>query len=153
MKIKGVNPETGEEFEAEADGVENDFIKFMAEFEISEDGVKRIIDNLDISADAKSLLFSFSTATIRAGQYVIKIGRKIIDFVCQICKEFPTATFGVVFGALAGMLISSIPFLGPLLTPILIAIGLVGGLLEDVKDKALARKIVAANKKFSPLKN
>jgi len=156
MKIKGVNPSTGEEFEGVADGIDKDFIKFMAEFGVSEEGIKHKIDNLNISADAKSLLFSFSKVTIRAGEYIFYIGRKILDYVCQLTKEFPNASFGVVFGAFVGLLISSIPFLGnilgPLLTPILAAIGLVGGLIEDIKDKALVRKIVAANADFSALK-
>lgn len=42
-----------------------------------------MIDGLDISADAKSLLFRFSKATITAGQHVIKLGRKIIDLAIR----------------------------------------------------------------------
>jgi hypothetical protein len=32
MKIKGTNPETSEEFQADAKGVDNEFIKSMIEF-------------------------------------------------------------------------------------------------------------------------
>ena len=156
MKVKGTNPKTGEEYQAEAENVTSDFLKFLTEFEMSEEGIKRLIDELDISADAKSLLFSFSNASFRAGEYVIKIGRKIIDLVCLVYKEYPSATFGVVFGAIAGFLVSSIPIigfvLGPIVTPILLAIGLFGGLLEDLKDNNLKRKIEEISAKFSPLK-
>ena len=35
MKVKGVNPETGEEFEAEAEHVDNDFIDSMLNFKMT----------------------------------------------------------------------------------------------------------------------
>lgn len=155
MLIRGVNPETGDVYEAKAKKVDNNFLKFLKDFEMSENGIQRLIDNLNISADAKSLLFSFSKATIKVGEYVIKVGRKIIDIVCKVCKEFPSATFGVIFGAVAGFLVSSVPVigvvLGPVLTPLAMAAGLILGLVEDIKDKALLRKIKEAQASFSPL--
>ena len=157
MKVRGINPETGEEVEIEVDGIDNNFIEFLSDFGFTEEDLKRKIDNLNISADAKSLLFSFSKVTIRVGEYVLNIGKKILDFVCQMAKEFSKASFGLILGAFVGFLISSIPFLGiilgPLVAPILVAIGLVGGLIEDLKDQALERKIAAACEKFSVLKN
>jgi hypothetical protein len=155
MKISGINPETGEQFQTEAEGVNSDFIDQMSEFEMSEAGIKKLIDNLDISADAKSILHRISTVTIRAGTFILKVGRKIIDYVCSVLKNFPSASFGMVFGAIIGVLISSIPIigvvLGPVATPILIALGLIKGLREDIKDLNLARKITEINAKFSAL--
>lgn len=156
MIIRGVNLETGEVFRANAKNFNSDLLKFLGDFEMSEEGIKRLIEGLDISADAKSLLFSFSKATILAGEYIIKIGRKIIDLVCVVYREFPSATFGVILGAIAGFLISSIPIigavLGPIFTPIAIAIGLIVGLVEDIKDDTLKRKVAEINKCFSFLK-
>jgi len=155
MKIKGRNPETGQEVQVEANSVDNDFLQAMIDFKMSDEEIKKSIDGLNISADAKKLLYTFSKATIQAGQFVIKIGRKIIDFVCFVYKENPSATFGVIFGAIAGFLIASIPIIGVVLgavfTPIAIAIGLVGGVIQDLKDKELARKIELINAQFSPL--
>jgi hypothetical protein len=156
MKVSGKNPQSSEEFNIELDSVDSAFVKLMSTFEMDEDEIKKLIDGLDISADAKSMLFSFSRVTIRAGEKIIKIGRKIIDYICRIYSEFPTASFGMVFGAIAGFLISSIPILGvvlgPLVAPILILLGMVAGLSEDLKDKALARKVAEVNAKFKPLK-
>lgn len=155
MKVSGIDPQTGKTFEAEADGIDSNFISTMSEFEMSEAGIKKLIDNLNISADAKSILYSITTVTIRAGEFILKIGRKIVDFVCSIFKEFPTATFGMVFGGIVGVLISSIPVLGvvlgPIVTPILISLGLLAGAYEDIKDKNLFRKITEINAKFSAL--
>lgn len=155
MKISGVNSETGEKFQAEADGVTSEFIKSMSDFDMSEAGIKRQIDNLNISADAKSALHYISSVTIRAGKFILKIGRKIMDYVCSVFKEYPSASFGVIFGGIVGFLISSIPIIGVVLgavvTPIVIALGLIIGVNEDLKDKDLARKIAEINAKFSNL--
>ncbi|WP_432822089.1 hypothetical protein [Trichloromonas sp.] len=155
MKVKGIDPKTGNEVEIEIEDLQEGFFESMRNFEMSDDAIKRLIDKMDISADAKSLFYSFSKATIKAGEYVIKIGRKILDYVCLVYREFPKVTFGVVFGAIVGALFSSIPFLGivlgPIVTPIAIAIGLVGGLVLDIQDKALERKISEKVAAFSPL--
>jgi len=155
MEVKGVNPETGEKYQSNSDKIDSTFLKYLMDFSVSDDDVKRLIDKLDVSADIKSLLFSFSKATINAGEHIIKIGKKIIDVVFTMTKEFPAATFGIIFGAIVGFLVSSIPILGivlgPIFTPIAMVIGLVGGLSEDIKDKNLVRKIKEATATFSPL--
>jgi len=156
MKITAINPETGAEFQAESKSITSEFISMMANFEMTDESIKRMIDNLDVSADAKLLLYKFSKATIKAGEYVLKIGRKIIDVICTVFKEYRHASFGMVFGAIAGLLISSIPIigwvLGPIVTPILTVFGMLGGLYEDMKDKQLERKITEITAKFTPLK-
>jgi nucleoside permease NupC len=122
---------------------------------MSDAEIKKSIDGLNISADAKQFLYTFSKATIQAGEFVLKIGRKIIDFVCMVYREHPGATFGLIFGAIAGFLIAAIPIigfvLGPLFTPIAMALGLVVGAVDDLKDKELSRKIQTINAEFSPL--
>jgi len=156
MKITETNPETGAEFQAESNSITSEFIAAMSDFEMTDERIKKIIDNLDVSADVKSLLYAISKATIKVGEYVLKIGRKVIDFICSIFKEYRHATFGMIFGAIAGLLIATIPAIGwvlvPIVTPILMALGLVGGLNEDFKDKKLERKIAEMNARFSPLK-
>ncbi|RDH82478.1 MAG: hypothetical protein DIZ80_09310 [endosymbiont of Galathealinum brachiosum] len=155
MKIEGTNPDTGEVYQVEDDNINNEFIDWSSRLEVSDAKVKQMIDNLDISADSKSLLYAFTKATIKVGEYIIKIGRKIFDFICKIFTDHPSATFGVIFGAIAGFLIASIPVLGfvlgPIAGPILIVFGMVGGLKEDLKDKALSRKIAEINGKFEAL--
>ena len=141
MKLIGIDPNTGNEVMVEVDKIDSSFFESMKSYEMSDDAIKRLIDKLDISADAKSMLYKFSKATIKAGEYVIKIGRNILDYVCLVFREYPNLTFGVVFGAILGALISAIPFLGailgPIITPIAMAFGLVGGLVLDVKIKLL----------------
>lgn len=155
MKVKGVDPNTGKDVEIDIENPDGGFFEAMRNFDMSDEAIKRMIDKLNISADAKSLLYTLSKATIKVGEYVIKIGRKILDAVCHTFKEFPMATFGTVFGGIVGVLISSIPILGqvlgPIVTPILMALGLVGGLVLDFQDKLLERKIAGKVAEFSPL--
>ena len=156
MKVIGKSQETGEEFQNNSATVDDKFIESMSLFDLTEKKLKEVLDGLDVSADVKSMLWSFSRVTIQAGQKIIKIGRKIIDYICRVFSEYPSTSFGLVFGAIAGFLIASIPILGvvlgPVFTPIAMAIGLIGGLKEDLTDKALERRIAEINAKFSPLK-
>lgn len=156
MKLTGIDPKTGNEITMEVEKLDSGFFESMKSFEMSDDAIKRMIDKLDISADAKELLYKVSKTTIKAGEYVIKIGRKILDYVCKIFREYPNLTFGVVFGAIFGALISAIPFigfiLGPIVTPIAMALGLVGGLMIDLKVKMLERTVSEIVSSFSPLK-
>jgi hypothetical protein len=155
MKLIGVNPETGDEFQTESTSISSDFLKLLADFEMSEEGVKRLIDGLDISADAKLLLLKFSKATITAGEYVVKLGRKIIDIVCTIYKAFPETSFQVIFWSIVGFLVSTIPIigavLGPVFTPILIAFGVYNGLMADVENETLKKTVSQIATLFSPL--
>ena len=155
MKVKGIDPTTGKEVEIEITAPENSFFENMRDFKLSDDAIKQMIEKLNISADAKAFLYKISKVTLTAGEFVVKIGRKIVDAVFYIMKEFPMATFGMVFGGIAGALISGIPVvghaLGALVTPIFVAIGFVGGLVLDFQDKLLERKIASKVAEFSPL--
>lgn len=155
MKVSGINAETGENITTEAPRVTKSFIEEMSSLDLSDAQIKRVIDNLNISADAKSALYGLSKVVISAGEYVVRLGRKIIDFIATTYKEFPNASFGLIFGAIVGFLITTIPLIGALigafLGPILMAYGLIMGLSNDIQDKALARRIAEINAKFAPL--
>jgi len=128
----------------------------MSAFDMTDENVKRIIDGLSVSADIKSLLYKITTVTIRVGETLLKVGRKIIDLICKVFSEFPNATFGMIFGAILGILVASTPFIGALLgaivAPIAIAFGLVVGVAQDLGNMALERRIREVNAEFSPLR-
>jgi len=155
MKIKGRDEETGHEYETEAAEANEEFVEKMSESDMTDEEIKRIIDKLNISADGKYLLYKLSKGAIQIGRYIVKIGRKIIDFICRIFTDYPSASFGMIFGAIAGVLIASIPIvgvtLGSIVTPLLMLFGLAKGLQEEIKDKTLARRIAQANAQFKPL--
>ncbi|KPQ01678.1 hypothetical protein [Marinobacter sp. HL-58] len=122
----------------------------------SESKIRSTIDNLNISADAKSALYSITNATVRAGRFIIKIGRKILDIVIETLNSFPNASFGLVLGGILGVLVASVPFIGailaPFLTPLAMIYGFVVGMKQDVNDKNLSNAIAAANAQFEHFK-
>jgi hypothetical protein len=155
VKVNAQNPETGEIYEEDIVEPSPGFLDEITSFELSDENIRRMIDNLSVSADVKVLLYKFSKATLKLGQVIVKIGRKIIDFVCLVYKEYPNATFGLIFGAIAGFLVGAIPLIGAVLgaffTPIAMGLGLIGGLKEDLDNAALERRIAEINAKFEPL--
>lgn len=155
MKVKGVSPDGKKELEFERDSINLDLVARLTNFDLSEEGMRKIIDGLSVSADVKSLLHSLTKASITIGRQVVRIGRKIIDFVCKLLNEFPKMAFFAVLGAVAGFLVGTIPIigvvLGPIVTPIAIAVGAVFGTLEDLKDQTLQRKIAEFHATFAPL--
>jgi len=152
MKIEAADLETGKKFQAETNSTDDEFIDFLQSSERSEVEIKRFIDNLDISADTKQLFYKFSKATITVGEYVIKIGRKIMDFIAWLLQEFPKATVGLLFGAIVIFLVGSIPIIGVAVGSLAASIMTALGFIEDVQDKQLKRKIGAFNARFDSLK-
>lgn len=152
---QGSKPDGKKAVEFESELIGREFIDRMVNFDLSEDDIRKRIDRLAVSADVKSLLYSLAKASIAIGAQVVRIGRKVIDYVCMLVKEFPKVTFFALLGAIAGFLVATIPILGvvlgPIVTPIAIAVGAAFGVLEDIRDQALKRKITEFHAQFAPL--
>lgn len=155
MKISGQSPDgkTKVEFETALDDA---FIERLAVFDLTEDDLRKKLNALAVSADVKSLLLSFASATFTIGRRVVKIGRKILDFAIRMLNEFPKLTFFAVLGAIAGLIVGSIPVmgavLGPIVTPIAVAVGAAFGTYQDLQDHALGRKIAEFQSELAPLR-
>ena len=156
MKVKAVNPETGEIAELEVGQEMLESLKHLSDTATDQVTLNHHIDNLDVSADAKLLLTSIGEQVIRAGEVVINIGRKIIEAVLFIASQMPNASIGLLLGLLVGALIGSIPIIGWMLghfaTVIASVFGIVVGAMEDIKDRAIARQIDLIRAEFDVLK-
>lgn len=137
------------EFSGDAQQLDDGAIAELNTCEFTKEQVGRLIDNLNVSADAKAGLHSIWEKSIEvvtaAGRVVIWIGRKILDIVLFLMREFPNATFGVIFGIVLGYLIGLIPIIGFLIAPlvgvILAACGLVQGAAQDLREKDIRRRV------------
>lgn len=113
------------------------------------------IERLDISADAKSLLFDVAKLTVSVGSTLIAIGRKILTVVFDLVGRFQNVTFGVVVALVLSAVLASIPLLGPaisaLLTPIMLAFGITRGALQDFRNASLQAEIDALSQKMSAM--
>ena len=156
MQIHARDPESGREFSGVADGLDEATINgFFNTFDVSEEGLRKWIGGLPFSADAKAILYKISTTTIRAGEFVIKIGRKILEVISFLVRKFPNATFGLIIGAVLGSLVASIPIIGfvigPLFKMLVIVMGVAMGAYEDVTG-GLSRKMHESLFGFEPLR-
>ena len=156
MKVTAVNRDTGRIAELEIGEEVLESVTNLSTTSTDQATLKRHIDNLEISADAKLLLTSIGDQVIRVGELVINIGRKIIEAVLFIASQIPNASIGLLLGLLVGALIGSIPLigwiLGPFATVIATVFGVVIGVREDIKDRAIARQIDLIRAEFDVLK-
>lgn len=131
------------------------FFDFVGSFELSDDRIQSLIDNLNVSADTKALLYSFSKATIKVGRAIVKIGRKILDFLFSLLKSFPSLTFGMAFGLVVGALIAAIPVIGAVLggpaTALALGFGVVFGGMNELNQGDLGKRVSALLDRLSPL--
>lgn len=156
MIVEAVEPRTGKTMKMECAAESVNEIRDLLSFELSEGSLKKRIDALTISADAKSVLFTIAKTTIRVGSVVIKIGRKVLEVITTTLAEFPMTSTGTIFGAIFGFLVTSVPIigfvLGPLVGALAIAFGFAIGAVQDFSDKALERRIRSSIVFFETLK-
>jgi len=155
--VEAMNPETGKAIQMECAAEKEDEIRDLLSFDLSEDALKKRLNALAISADAKSMLFTIAKTTIKVGSMVLKIGRKILDIVTAILGEFPMASTGTVFGAIFGYLVTSVPIIGlifgPFVGTLAIAFGFASGAMQDLGNRALERRIKSSVASFDSLKS
>ena len=118
--------------------------------------LNRMIDNLELSADAKEFIASLMDKTLRVGSVVLKIGKKIVEIMIAIVNQFPNTTGGLVLAVIISSLVSSIPLLGPLLATsvalILVTFGLKNDFMDQWRNQAIDRKIGEAIRPLEVLK-
>ena len=156
MRIHASNPESGEAFSGVADGLDEATINgFFNTFDVSDEGLRKWIGGLPFSAEAKAILYKIASTTIRAGEFVIKIGRKILEIIWSIVRKFPNATLGLIIGAVLGSLITSIPIIGfaigPFVTALAMVIGAAWGAYKDIQG-ALNREMQESLSHFEVLR-
>ena len=104
-----------------------------------------LIERTNLSADMKALLSDLAKVTVKVGQKVHSIGRKILTVVFDLIKAFPTITLGVIAALVITALLGSIPFLGGalagLLSSILLILGISAGALQDFSNPNLSERI------------
>ena len=152
MRIDAEDLATGKKFTGEAKKLTDEDIRELNDFRIpelrgTERDVDRYIDNLKIPggldvekwADARVKLKEMSKVIIQVGQFVIYVGRKLLECVRYVSKKYPNATIGFIFGAIVGGLVSMIPVIGFLIGGLAqIIVPLIGaaiGLKADLEDR------------------
>lgn len=153
MKVEVRNPVSGEFIREEVLGVGASFVEMIADLDFSDEKLKRLIERLEYSADAKSLLFSLAKITVKIGKTIVQVGRKVLDIVFKLIEEFPKATMGLLLGVVFGHVIAPLSILGVAFSGVLaslaMAFGFTVGVLADISDSMLLRRIKRMQQEFS----
>ena len=139
MKVQYVDQESGKSVELEAPNLKQSDLEVLSKSYLSAAQLKNTISNLDVSAEFKLILEKLANFTIKAGEVVVALGKKIFEIVTMFVKKYKHAGFGVILALLVSMLISTIPFFGAMLAsflvPILVVLGFSSGMIEDIKTE------------------
>jgi hypothetical protein len=138
MQATYTDPSSGELVSAPFNVESDDELKPLLTHYLSKEKLQSFIESLEINAETKLILEKIASFTVSAGEVIINVGRKILEFLVMFVQKFQTASFGVVFALLISFLISAIPFLGaffgPLLAPVLVIFGFSKGMLKDLES-------------------
>ena len=112
---------------------------------IEDNQINSYIDNLKIAPEIKAVLDSILNYSMKVGNLILNIGRKIVEVIIYFVQNFPNMIIGTIIAFTIGIIISSIPILGWalgwLILPLSTALGMGMGLKVDMQDKKLANKI------------
>ena len=117
--------------------------------------ILRRIESLDVSADVKALLSDLLRLATQVGEAVLRVGRKILDFVLTMIRQFPALSFAVVIAAVLTLLVSMVPLLGgilaSLLGPLLMALGVAGGAALEIQSGDFRERVAQFAAGFQPM--
>jgi len=139
------DPKTGEYKSVDINDEQMESLNQINDTVIEDNQIKSYIDNLKISPEIKVILESILNYSMKVGNLMLNIGRKIVEVIIYFVQNFPNMIIGTIVGFTIGTIISSIPILGWalswLIIPLSTALGMGMGLKVDMQDKKLATKI------------
>ncbi len=145
MLVEMTNPKTKQKVHVVVESLNLDELKQRFKLNFNSDDFRRIIDNLDIPAEGKALLFELMEFSIKIGDAVIEVGKKIIEVVKALVKNFPHLTAGMIIAVTLSFLVSCIPIFGPLLgwicTPLFVLLGVGSGFLKEIEKTDLGKAL------------
>ena len=132
-----------------------DVVTFINTTEYSDAQILRQIESLSVSADAKALLADLLNLATRVGQSVLRVGRKLIDFVLSMVRAFPHMGFAAMVAVVVTALIAMVPFIGLALAsvvgPLALALGIVVGGAVEFQSPDLEARVRNFAARFSGL--
>lgn len=113
------------------------------------------LDRMSLSADTKALLMDLAAVTVKAGEFVVNLGRKILTLALAVVQAFPGTIFGTVVAVVVAALIAGFPVIGAaiavFLKPLLVTYGLTVGALSDLRDPLWSDRLGDLEAKLSSL--
>ncbi|MXO87108.1 hypothetical protein GRI38_13830 [Altererythrobacter aurantiacus] len=117
--------------------------------------LQREIENLPITAEAKLSLERLSKVTVRAGEQIVEVGRRILAFAFELIRQFPNLTLAIAAALTINALLISVPLLGPLLQPlygpVILAAGVGAGALAELIEGDMRVRMDAVITEFEAI--
>lgn len=116
--------------------------------------VKAFLDRTDLSADMKALLYDLARLTVKVGEVVVAVGRRVLDLAIGLVSKLPNATLGVIVAAVLVSItgVGAIPILGAFITKLTVLLGLTSGALADIRQGTMKPALDQIAAEFVPLK-
>lgn len=122
--------------------------------------IGELLERTNLSADGKAIVLDIANFTIRVGDHIIALGRKIVSFAFDLIKTFPNISFGVgvalILGSLSAGIFAGIPLVGVaiagFLKSVLLIVGITTGAIADMMSGDMGGKIDALVSGLSPLR-
>ncbi|MDF3903391.1 hypothetical protein [Paracoccus sp. AS002] len=116
--------------------------------------LKDFLDRTALSADLKALLYDLAQFTIKVGEVVVAIGRRMVSIALWLAQTIPNTALGVAVALTLTAVIGAIPFgVGTVLTLILnkllLLIGLTAGAIEDIRQHAMKEAMDRVARQFA----
>lgn len=106
--------------------------------------IKASLDNSNLSADLKAILYDVAKVTIKIGEAVVSVGRRIFDIASTLVSKFPNLTIGTLVGLTIATVLSSafgaLPVIGglaTLLSKLVVLLGVGKGFIDDLRENAV----------------
>jgi hypothetical protein len=123
--------------------------------------IESILEQISLSADAKSLILEMAQYSIVIGEHIVAIGRKIISFAIEVTKTVPNTLLGVAIALILASLmatpLATIPVLGTaiagFLKTIFLIFGIAQGALADMRSGEIGNRIENLVTQFAPLES
>ena len=110
--------------------------------------IKSQIDNTELSADMKAILYDIANVTVKIGESIILAGRRIFEIATALINKFPNLTISTLVGLVVATVISGTlgaitvagvaPFAGlaALLSKLVVLLGVGKGFIDDLRNNA-----------------
>ena len=120
--------------------------------------IKSYLENSDLSADLKALLYDVAKFTLKIGERVVAIGRYTLSLASALIDKYPNmvsaAAVGMALVTLTGSILGGIPAVGTLavfLSKIAAALGVAKGFFDDLRQNVARSEVDQMNAQFSAL--
>jgi len=125
--------------------------------------IKSFLDNSNLSADLKALLYDVSKVTMKIGGTVIAIGCRIFEIAAALVSKFPNLTMGTLVGLVVATVIGSTlgaitvagaaPFatLAAILSKLVVLLGVGKGFIDDLRNNAAKVEMDRVSAQFNAL--